>query len=65
MKIKEIAKLITGTILFFMCIYALYIWMPKKIELDRNSGVSVGEIWMYNSGMKIHLKKKKSNSIRY
>lgn len=50
MRIKEIIKSTIGITLFITCVYILFIWIPKQIELNRNSGISVGEIWMYESG---------------
>lgn len=57
MKTKEITKLIIKISLFFICVNALFVWIPNKLELERNSGVSIGEFWMYDSGNENPLKK--------
>lgn len=56
MIIKEITKLIAGLIFLFLGAYLLFLKIPKSLEEKANSGVSVGQIWMWKKSEKTPFK---------
>lgn len=50
-------ELILSLIVLFGGAYLLFFYLPQKIRQKENSGVSVGEIWMYDSGNENPFKK--------
>lgn len=54
---KKTLSLITSSVVLFGGAYLLFFFLPEKIRQRENSGVSIGEFWMYDSGNENPFKK--------
>jgi len=54
---KKTLSLITSLIVIFGGAYLLFFFLPEKIRQRENSGVLIGEFWMYDFGNENPFKK--------
>lgn len=54
---KKTLSLITSSVVLFGGAYLLFFFLPEKIRQRENSGVSIGEFWMYDSSNENPFKK--------